>query len=57
MTYARFKTIVAENGWTIRQLRSDDAPPTAALLDLMDRLGLHNYERYVLRLQAEESSC
>lgn len=28
MTYAQFKKLVAEKGWTVRQLRSDDAPPT-----------------------------
>lgn len=53
MTYAEFKAIVREHGWTIRQLRSDDAPPTPELLELMDRIGLARYERFVLRLQQE----
>jgi hypothetical protein len=56
MNYDEFKALVLANGWTIRQLRSDDAPPSPELLDLMDRIGLVRYERFVLRLQREAQS-
>lgn len=53
MTYDAFKRLVAEKGWTVRQLRSDDAPPTQELLALMDELGLAKYERFVLHYAAD----
>jgi hypothetical protein len=53
MNYQAFKKFVTENGYTISILRCDNAPPTDALLDLMDRVGLNRYESFVLRLQQE----
>lgn len=55
MNYAMFKKIVTANGWTLRTLRCDDAPPPAEMLELMDRVGLAKYERFVLRFEREQS--
>jgi hypothetical protein len=49
MSYQRFCKEVS--GYSIGQLRCDDAAPTEGLLALMDRIGLEQYERYVLRLE------
>jgi hypothetical protein len=46
--------VVKAKGWTIRVLRSDDAPPSDDLLALMDQVGLGTYEQYVLRLEREQ---
>ena len=56
MTYTEFKKWVAGMGLTLAQLRCDDAPPTSQMLEVMDRIGLATYERFVGRLQ-RESSC
>ena len=53
MTCAEFIEAVRRGGWTVRQLRSDDAPPTD---DLMDRVGLQKYERYVLRYEKDAAT-
>jgi hypothetical protein len=55
MTYAEFKQLIALNGWTVRALRCDDAPPTPAMYEVMDIIGLAKYERFVLRYQREQS--
>ena len=54
MTYQQFKKWVAERGYTVRQLRCDDAPPTAEMEEVMSRIGLDRYERYVLRYEREQ---
>jgi hypothetical protein len=54
MTYEAFREVVKAKGWTIRVLRSDDAPPSDDLLALMDQVGLGTYEQYVLRLEREQ---
>lgn len=54
MSYGDFKNLVRAKGWTVGQLRSDDAPPTEELLSLMDELGLAKYERFVLRYEREQ---
>ena len=51
MTYYEFVKLVAEKGWTLAQLRSDNAAPADELLALMDELGLAAYEKYVRRHQ------
>jgi hypothetical protein len=56
MTYAEFKKVVAEKGWTVPVLRSDSAPPTRELLDLMDELGLKKYEQFVMRYEREQGA-
>lgn len=53
MTYTAFKALVLARGWTIRQLRSDDAPPSPELAELIERVGLVKYERFVLKMQNE----
>jgi hypothetical protein len=53
MRYATFVKVVADKGWTLADLRSDRAPPSGELLELMDRIGLDAYERLVLRYQRE----
>lgn len=55
MTYAEFKRLVAEKGWTVAVLRSENAPPTEELLALMDELGLTKYERFVIRYTREQA--
>ncbi len=54
MTYVAFKKWAAKEGLTLAQLRCDDAPPTGPMLDVMDRIGLAAYERFVARLQRED---
>lgn len=53
MGYAEFKRLVAAMCWTIPQLRCDE-PPSEDLLVLIDAIGLGQYERFVLALQAEQ---
>lgn len=56
MTYSEFKKLVQEKGWTVPVLRSDSAPPTEELLELMGELGLAKYERFVLRYEREQGA-
>jgi hypothetical protein len=55
MTYKGFCRTVAEHGWTIADLRCEDAPPSAELLEVMDAIGLGRYEAYVLRFEKANS--
>lgn len=48
-TFAWFKQLIAERGYTKAQLRCDVAPGPD-LLDLMDRIGLSRYESWITRL-------
>jgi hypothetical protein len=50
-SYKEFCRTVAEHGWTIADLRCDNAAPSEELLELMDAIGLGRYEAYVLRLE------
>ena len=53
MTYEEFVALVKVNGWTIAVLRSENAPPPASLLAIMDEIGLTQYERLVMQYQRE----
>ena len=53
MTYAEFRRWAIEGGYTSRELRCDDAPPSDELLEVMDRVGLAKYETFVNRFAAE----
>ena len=55
MTYAEFVKLVREKGWTVPVLRSENAPPPPELFDLMARIGLAKYERFVLRYEREQA--
>jgi hypothetical protein len=54
-TYTAFKAWAIANGLSVRQLRCDDARPTEEMIEVMDRLGLEKYERFVLCLERESS--
>ena len=51
MTYKDFCQTVAEHGWTVADLRCDNAPPSEELLEIMDVLGLDKYEAFVVRFE------
>lgn len=52
MTFAAFRLHVFAAKWSLAALRCE-VPPTAGLLDFMDRVGAGTYERFVVRLQQE----
>lgn len=54
MSYREFKKIIEEKGWSIPFLRSDDAPPTDELMELLDRVGLNRYETLLTRYCREK---
>ena len=53
VNYAYFAREVARRGWTVAQLRSENAPPDAVLLRFMEEIGLARYEQFVLRFERE----
>ncbi len=54
MSYQEFRQRVLAAGWTIAQLRCD-VPPSRAILDLMDEVGLDCWERYVNRMERKSA--
>lgn len=51
--YEAFRRVVTEKGWTLAQLRCDSAPPSPEMWEVMERVGLADWERFVLRLERE----
>ncbi len=52
MNYKLFKQMVAEEGWTLPQIRCEVSPPQD-MLDMMDRIGLGLWEKWALQLEKE----